>query len=203
MTKICSLCKVEKPISDFWKDASKPDGHRPRCVVCEKKWHKGHYDRNVSEMRSRKRIYYKDNRDTILEQNKEKYQENRESILKEQKDLYHSDSKIRKRKIQNSKEYREKHPNCRKFERFTKRAKDFGYSKEGLLALYDKMYSEQEGCCAICCKPMEKYDPDLCLDHNKFNMQVRGLLCKSCNFAIGLLQHSAANCFRAMDYLSD
>ena len=32
--KTCSKCGNEKPIDDFWKDKSKPDGHHPRCKLC-------------------------------------------------------------------------------------------------------------------------------------------------------------------------
>lgn len=35
-TKICSSCKIEKPVSEFSKDASKADGLYTRCKACKK-----------------------------------------------------------------------------------------------------------------------------------------------------------------------
>lgn len=83
-----------------------------------------------------------------------------------------------------------------------KLAKKFGYTKEQFSVLYNKMYSEQKGKCAICNIPLTKHGKETYVDHNHFSMQVRGLLCPKCNFAIGLLNDSASNCFRAGDYLT-
>jgi len=56
---------------------------------------------------------------------------------------------------------------------------EFGLS----LGTYDKMYKEQGGSCYICRKPK----PILCVDHNHKTGAVRGLLCRSCNLAIGFM----------------
>lgn len=34
--KTCFHCRVEKPLSSFYTDNSRPDGKRPRCKECEK-----------------------------------------------------------------------------------------------------------------------------------------------------------------------
>ena len=37
-TKICYKCKIEKPLSDFHKDKSKPDGHMCLCIKCKREY---------------------------------------------------------------------------------------------------------------------------------------------------------------------
>ena len=51
---------------------------------------------------------------------------------------------------------------------------------------YKEMYDRQDGKCAnhACVRPAEY------IDHNHQTNEVRGLLCKQCNFAIGLLNDS-------------
>jgi ribulose bisphosphate carboxylase small subunit len=51
---------------------------------------------------------------------------------------------------------------------------------------YEALFEEQNGKCAICqLPPTEEF---LAVDHNHENGRVRGLLCRKCNAAIGLLQ---------------
>jgi hypothetical protein len=42
----------------------------------------------------------------------------------------------------------------------------------------------QDGCCAICQRPTK-----LCLDHNHVTSEVRGLLCKQCNYDVGIYEN--------------
>jgi hypothetical protein len=49
---------------------------------------------------------------------------------------------------------------------------------------YDKRYAEQEGKCAICQKPSKR----LVTDHRSNPFKIRGLLCRSCNAALGWLE---------------
>lgn len=35
MTKICTKCKTEKPIEDFYKDKASRNGRRPDCKKCK------------------------------------------------------------------------------------------------------------------------------------------------------------------------
>lgn len=36
ISKTCNACNVPKPLDQFYKDKSQPDGHRCRCKACEK-----------------------------------------------------------------------------------------------------------------------------------------------------------------------
>lgn len=60
----------------------------------------------------------------------------------------------------------------------------------------ETMTLEQRGLCAICARPLP-----LCVDHDHKTGQVRGLLCKRCNFGIGSLRDNADVCSSASEYL--
>ena len=40
-TKVCSKCKVEKQVCEFYKDKQKKDGLTSTCKICKN--NKGHY----------------------------------------------------------------------------------------------------------------------------------------------------------------
>jgi len=62
---------------------------------------------------------------------------------------------------------------------------------------FESMCSAQGGLCAIC----GEGDKPLCVDHSHDSGMVRGILCKQCNAAIGLLGDSSACLRRAAEYL--
>lgn len=71
---------------------------------------------------------------------------------------------------------------------------------------YGEMLASQNGVCAICLKPETTIDRwgnvrNLCVDHNHVSGVVRGLLCVSCNMAIGKLGDSQETMRRAASYL--
>lgn len=66
--------------------------------------------------------------------------------------------------------------------------------KYGLtLEQYDSLIAKG---CAVCLTHRE-----LCVDHDHETGVVRGVLCRKCNTAIGLMQDSPDNLFRAFEYL--
>lgn len=79
------------------------------------------------------------------------------------------------------------------------RSKVFGYHihrQYGIsLETYDKMFSEQNGCCAICSKPIAHgLEPNVkvglkaCVDHCHATGRVRGMLCHYCNRSLAFLE---------------
>jgi len=64
-------------------------------------------------------------------------------------------------------------------------------------AQYEALYAAQNGQCAICDEPHAR----LHIDHHHGTGDVRGLLCKKCNLALGLLRDSPEIASRAADYL--
>ncbi len=39
-TKTCSICKIEKPLEEFWRDRNSKDGRTYYCIPCKKKYQK-------------------------------------------------------------------------------------------------------------------------------------------------------------------
>jgi len=71
------------------------------------------------------------------------------------------------------------------------------------LMQYDQMISDQNGCCKICgTNEPGKNRKRFSVDHNHDTGQVRGLLCGSCNSALGLLKDSPIILQSALIYLS-
>lgn len=65
---------------------------------------------------------------------------------------------------------------------------------------YNQMLLNQENSCAICgVKP----DYRLCVDHRHDAGKVRGLLCRTCNKAIGQLGDTPESLFKAYTYLKE
>lgn len=54
--KVCSQCKKEKPLSEFWKDSSKAQGVEGYCIECKrvrKREYKIKYNRKTTEYNKR------------------------------------------------------------------------------------------------------------------------------------------------------
>lgn len=66
------------------------------------------------------------------------------------------------------------------------------------LEQYELMFKEQAGKCLICLMTHDK----LHIDHCHTTGRVRGLLCGSCNRALGLLKDNTAFLLQAVKYLS-
>jgi hypothetical protein len=62
---------------------------------------------------------------------------------------------------------------------------------------YDIMYTNQQGCCAIC----KHYYSVLCVDHRHSTGKVRALLCDQCNRGIGMLKESVVIMSDAINYI--
>lgn len=69
------------------------------------------------------------------------------------------------------------------------------------MADYDKMMEEQNNRCAICRVHISKMKQTFCVDHSHVSKKVRGLLCHSCNVALGLLKDNPRVVKRAWEYL--
>jgi hypothetical protein len=67
------------------------------------------------------------------------------------------------------------------------------------LEQYNMLLEEQNGACAICGTKSDSY---LSVDHDHKTKIVRGLLCQSCNIALGLLHDDIGLGERAIEYLS-
>ncbi len=64
---------------------------------------------------------------------------------------------------------------------------------------YNHMYISQGGKCKICAVPSD----NLYIDHNHKTMEVRGLLCRDCNSALGLFRDNIEILENAVEYLKN
>lgn len=63
------------------------------------------------------------------------------------------------------------------------------------------MFEEQDATCPICDKALEAEDS--AIDHNHETGEVRGILCKTCNRALGLLGDNPETLQRGVEYLKE
>jgi hypothetical protein len=76
--------------------------------------------------------------------------------------------------------------------------KNFG---KGVLEIYDKLFHEQQGKCAICDSTENGRYKHLSIDHDHSNGKIRGLLCNNCNRGLGLLKDNPEVLRKAADYV--
>lgn len=85
--------------------------------------------------------------------------------------------------------------------------RDYQYQKKYGISLeeYNDLLEKQGGKCAICGITREECNDKRALpvDHDHETGHVRGILCHSCNRAIGLLKDSPENLRKAADYLEN
>ncbi len=63
-SKACTKCKEVKPLSDFYK---LHDGKQHQCKVCQKAFHKKHYEQNAEIMRQRAKDYRANNPEKVAQ----------------------------------------------------------------------------------------------------------------------------------------
>jgi hypothetical protein len=69
------------------------------------------------------------------------------------------------------------------------------------LAQYNDMLASQGGVCAICRRQCES-GRNLAVDHDHRTGEVRGLLCRLCNQAIGQFRDNPITIWRALEYVA-
>lgn len=67
---------------------------------------------------------------------------------------------------------------------------------------YNQMFSDQDGCCAICKRHQSEFKKALAVDHDHKTDKVRGLLCSGCNLALGNTEDSIEILSSAIQYLT-
>ena len=78
------------------------------------------------------------------------------------------------------------------------------FNKYGItIKEYNEMFEEQEGCCKVCNSHQMNFNTSLAVDHNHKTGEVRGLLCSSCNTALGLLGDNPVVVESALNYLKE
>lgn len=126
------------------------------------------------------------------------WRDNHPESCKKSKRLYYSTHpEYRKKLIKDSEKWKKNHPE--KVKQISRRASikcSYGLSYEDWL----KIWKNQDGKCAICgeifTKPSNAYT-----DHDHKTDEIRGLLCRKCNFGIGLFNDNPELLMNAIRYL--
>lgn len=121
-------------------------------------------------------------------------EERKERKRKYNRKYYADNSERRRRYLQ---EWRVSNPEySRKYDRMRK----YGMSAED----YEILLMTQNGCCAICGTDTPGGNSKVFhVDHNHATSHVRGLLCHSCNVALGHLKDDPLIVRAALEYLED
>lgn len=178
--KTCSKCGVSKGGEEFTL-------RRPDCKVCQKAYRAKNREKiaayqkvrraeNREELAAKAKVYYIKNRKVLAVKAKAYHIKNRGEIA----------AKAKARRDKN----REEHNINKKESRYGLTTGDF-----------KRMFTEQCGVCAICSGTGDKMG--LCIDHDHTTKEVRRLLCRTCNLALGYLKDSSKVARAAMKYLEN
>lgn len=232
---ICNTCHTEKPVSDYTPNRWTKSGHTNKCKVCSAAYAKSFRQRNPDKVRKwekEKRAKWRaktpfkrqprmteegrlctrcQNRKDPSEfgryiNNPGEINHNCKECMRDQaRQRRYSDLELSraKERLKARKQYannREKIKEARSNERLTYR---YGLSKSLLADLLDM----QDGCCAICSRPLSlaPQTPQMDkanVDHDHATGAVRGLLCLKCNNGLGSFEDRLDRLFSAMTYLS-
>lgn len=197
MLKRCNKCGIEKLLKDFWRDKTKKDGYQPICKECRKK------------RKKENDIYIAENGYKRTPEQRERMSSGHLGQEPWNKDLGgckrgHDPSLYVRMpsgvyvclgcKRENGAKYREKN---KKHILIMNRIGRYGITMGEFKALWEK----QKGFCAICEEVLDKNKYRI--DHDHASGKVRGLLCSSCNAAIGLLKDSPEIISNAARYVED
>lgn len=175
--KKCSVCKLEKPLTDYRKDKSRKDGIHKTCNSCNASIQRDWYQRNKAKAQANAN---------------KRYQENKEAISAKRK--------------QDRKNNPEKYKTARKKQYSPTKRKEYAWKRAGIKDMdYDRyllMLEKQNHCCDICNKHISEINrTHFDVDHDHNTGKVRGLLCTQCNSGIGKLQDSVSILSAALNYL--
>lgn len=131
-----------------------------------------YYQKNKEKLAAKQKKYYDDNRDIIVEKRRIYIKK-----TKEKRQLYHQGRKKERRA------YSLKHT--------------YGITIED----YNKMFSDQSGCCKICGIHENKLNKILHVDHCHKSGRIRGLLCTKCNSVLALCDDNVQVLSEAINYL--
>jgi len=173
--KVCSVCKQEKPVSDFNLQHANGHGYskyRPECKICQSV-----KARSNPKIKASRKIYNATHKEE-LKRRKAEYLSNPENLEKSR--VY-------------ARQYHHKNP---------QRSRDRLFKKYGITAQqYDEILQNQNGCCAIFGTVKNGERMNFVIDHNHETGKVRGLLCTQCNAGIGNFKENLFSLSNAATYL--
>jgi len=96
--KTCTVCKVEKPLDEYYKDKRATDGRVSKCKVCVKKWHSNNYINNKEKIKEKIKHYVDNNKEEVYKRTNRWRNDNRDKVNKRRREI---------RDPQKDKDYRE------------------------------------------------------------------------------------------------
>lgn len=93
-TKVCTKCRIEKPITEFNKDKSKPNGYKSACKSCEKEYRKKHNEDTKESRAEYNKQWREDNKESRAEYNKQYYDHNKETAKTYTKQYYKDNKEV-------------------------------------------------------------------------------------------------------------
>lgn len=176
--KICTKCSKTLQLDKYFEFRSDTKKYRNHCKLCNKG--------------------YKELREDFVSRIKKLYNEGFKNCVNcksiKTLDEFGVDNNTLTGKSSYCKE-------CKKNQYTKEQLRDFRLKSEYNISQQDylKMYDNVFGKCQIC----KNYHEKLFIDHCHTTGKVRGLLCVSCNTAIGFLKDNINNLKQAIKYLED
>lgn len=175
--KTCTKCGIPKEEADFYlrKKSGKPSQPCKECVCAQSA------KRRRDNPEECKKSYNKW-REKDPEKARKWYKKDPEAVKKKQREEYWKDPEKARRENRES------------------RARNPGYwvryKYKMSLEEWDERILNQGGMCAIC-----EESTKLCVDHDHVSGVIRGLLCRSCNIALGKFKESSKIVCLAAEYM--
>lgn len=94
ITKVCKVCEVEKPISEFYLRKDSIDGHRHDCSQCHRLNKKNYRNEFPEKEKNNTFKWRKNNPEKIKTLSKKYYYENKERIINQNKNYYYTNKKV-------------------------------------------------------------------------------------------------------------
>jgi hypothetical protein len=180
--KKCTNCKIEKDFGNFNKNKASKDGLNSQCNDCRKIYRAQYYKERSEEIKAKAKNYYSNNKEKAAESKQKYYQKNKDKWAEAAKRMMEKDPE-----------------RVKMYKRKWRLKTQFGIT----LDEYDRLLKVQNNTCAICGSDHNEEEKGLFVDHNHQTGAVRGLLCSSCNTALGLFRDSPSLISNAFSYLNE
>lgn len=187
--RTCKKCGIERDLSDFWKEKSSLNGHRPVCKTCSSARRK---------LKIKRRIFNtaKNCLKCGIEKSLEEFPKHKGCTI----DGHLNQCSVCKNKYQS--DYGYKNRERRKpYQRIHSRKWVLRTKYNLSLDAYFALFERQNGKCAICLSDIERMSHHTHVDHCHITGKVRGILCRHCNRGLGAFQDNEASLRNAINYL--
>jgi hypothetical protein len=187
MKKMCSKCKVEKEETCFFRNKSTSDGRSYWCQVCFRAYTQSEVARAKAKVYRQSATYLKKAREY---RKSEKYASWYAAFKKTDK------YRARCRTVSPALRAR------RNTSKFKAAAAQAHYRRTYGIAVEDKvrLVLAQGGVCASCGSGFTG-GKDTTVDHDHRTSKIRGILCRKCNLALGLLMEDPVRIHQLAEYI--